>query len=276
MAGKGKGSTSAIDEVDDSEAPEMQAAADFMADEEEKPLSDMVAADLEAEDEDEDSSDDAAAHADDDDDSQDTKTGQSALLQLVAAQQKQIEALTEAIKGSKGGSKKDEDDFGFDVGTIHDPENRGFEDLRPTLEASGKLLMTHVRAVEKEASKNRAMIEDLRDEIRAEFVKMQMEVSDQEEQAIFKWARGMGFSYDTPAKLKKVVKHYRDFVEKSGKKKAVARQKNANGNPPAEPITSTTRASEDAPLAAKKNGDPFQAQFDQAVKRTFKDLRVRS
>lgn len=258
-------------EVDD------DAVARRFLEEDNRPLADQVA-DAEGEgdetegteDEDEESPDEVVTPSGTKERSKDF--GQQALIELLKGQQKQIELLSGQFKKLTGGEGGGEDDFGYDVGPIDDPNDRGFEELRPTWNRHGKFVLQEVRKVEKRLEELSGVFEDWREESKAEAVKTQMKVSDEEEDQIATWAQGMGFRYTKPAQLKRVIAMYRKFVADKADEKNGKRKRAANGNPPATPITSTTKKSEEQGLETV-SGDPYQKAYARAVRKTLKDLR---
>lgn len=245
------------------------------------PIEEQMRKSAEAEQADDNDDDDADDSADDSDDSTDdslddqsSKLTPAVMLKIMSSQTEQISRLQKAIESmQEKGQVPKEEDFTYNVGPILDPEEHGYEkSLRTALEANGKLLVGEQRKLRTYATKIQSDLQDLKDYIQVEFIKMKMNVSDEEEDRAAKWAEKHGFSYETSKQLVDMLTLYREVVGKETKRKKDRKAALVNGNPPTESVTGATRESEDKSLDTV-SGDPFDRIFAAAKKKTFRDLR---
>jgi len=193
------------------------------------------------------------------------------LVKLVQAQAKMIENLAGGKKGESSNTKEEDSLLPEAYEPIEAPD--GFGGMDEYLAEVGESQFKQTKKVYEYARGLEEQLFKLTSNIKAEFVRRDMGVSDTEQEKIFDWAQKHSFSYDgvDTKKLKDLIETYRSVHGKENAKKEMAKRNNPNPPSTTSGSSRATRDSENV-KAGERKGDDETREWARIKRKTFEDL----
>lgn len=163
-----------------------------------------------------------------------------------------------------------EDGFDYDVGDLPAGLERDYPEIREILNRIGTFHIKENKALRKMVDDLNKTVGSKFDEINADKVREQFDLSEQDEVAVVAYAAERGMQYTNVQQLRTVVQSWRDNVELEEYRAGKTRKKKAQANP-ATPSKSRRATDEDKVEAPGRRG--FDESFKRAERITLSKLK---